>query len=122
MRSKDFDKLGLNPAIIANFEFPVMTLVLGDEFSKLQGDYRDNAVKRCVKARVGFQSEVNSVRHLMTKYVSVKCPLCRRKMKSTDGGGNCDNQTVTYRCGCGTSFDIKLTNEAITVGFPPPIT
>lgn len=114
-------KLGISDKTIAEHTKYInpLSLVVTEEFnSKEEGSYRDRAIQRCIKAKVSFRSEANTLTELVKKVVQVNNPLTDMPMVCKGGGGNSDSMTLIFKDDTGLEISISLAHDAISVTFP----
>jgi len=61
-------------------------------------DYRKVAIMTCVEKRINFENTCNNTWNMMSMFLVVKCPKCKRNMKEGNGYGNSDKNTRNYEC------------------------
>jgi hypothetical protein len=97
----------------------VLDVIKNEEFSsQASGCYRARAIKRVLKLKVDFCSEINTLHELVTQLLSVKCPQCHRKMELLNVSGNMSSESLGYKCcKCKCGVDITLPSDSIRVGY-----
>jgi len=101
MKNKDIKILGLLPQTIEETFVNPLTLLSSDEFNRPTPkglNYRERAVNRAFKAKVGFNSEVNTIGELVKKLnLTCKCPNSGKTIKFVYTGGNSYSATLVAK-------------------------
>jgi phage FluMu protein Com len=115
MNLKDIGSLGLSRQTQEEIYIDPATVVESDEFNRrMPGDYRERAINRLVKLGVRFHSTCNNVYNMVKRFVTVKCPYCRRNMKMTSGTGCGETYTLHFQCPkCKATADITVPSKGV---------
>jgi len=117
MKADAAKKFGLTPSI-EDHDFNPLQLAEDKFFNQNNcKDYRRTAIEFCVKNELDFVSTSNSIFELSRKFVVIKCPGCNGDMKVTTGGGNCNEQTMHYKCSCGIECNLTIPHDGIRIEF-----
>ncbi len=110
--------LNVSTATLKEFELPVMQMLVSDSFKQHSTrDYRDVAIDRAIESGCNFATEWNTITNFARRFVKVSCPYCGEDTKTSGGGGNNAEMSVSYfceKCGSITSLTFPA-NAGISV-------
>lgn len=113
-------KLGLQDKTFEEADHNPLRLVLSEEFNNPStgGDYRKRAIDRCLKAKIGFDSESNTVYDLAKMCLKIVNPVTGNEMKITGGGGSGSMFSITaVDQETGDQISLNIPVNAISVSF-----
>lgn len=85
---------------------------------RLCSDYRNSAINVCNNKNIDWASTGNNSYDVFKRYIKIECPKCHREMEILNGGGNCNTNYATYKCGtCGTQVNLSIPDKGFSVYF-----
>lgn len=117
--------LGVAAEFFDNEYINPLRLVLSEEFKRKEPtagnkglNFRQRAINRCIKARVGFHSEQNTCSNLGELVFKVKSPVSGtiKEVRATGGNNNCTHFVVDFGKD-DVKIDITIPHDNISVSF-----